>query len=211
MKTLNALAVAAALAASAPLAAYAQDDPTVGPDDGLDPAKVTAFDKRGFAGPLGDKASACFVRRYDATHLRQHPKQKVGAMKLLVTAEKTPGEPTSYAYHIGVQFRNKPGNFDGGSSCGHLLSADGHDEITFTCDADCGGGGLEIAMPKDNKSAIVRLEAIAVWDRKHPDGETISLQGGTDDKVFRVDRVDNKECAELLTKRDEVAELKPQQ
>jgi hypothetical protein len=205
MKILNALAVVTALAAIAPFAAYAEE----GPDDGLDPAKVAAFDKRIFAGPVGDKASACFVRRYDARHLAQHPKQKVSAMKLLVTAEKAPGEPTSYAYHIGVQFRNKPGNFDGGSSCGHLLSTG--DEITFTCDADCGGGGLEIAMPKDDKSAIVRLEAIAVWDRKHPDGETISLQGGADDKVFRVDRVDNKECAELLTKRDEVAELKPQQ
>ncbi len=210
MKILNALAVVAALAATAPLAARAQDSLKDGPDDGLDPAKVAAFDKRVFAGPVGDKASACFVRRYDARHLAQHPKQKVSAMKLLVTAEKAPGEPTSYAYHIGVQFRNKPGNFDGGSSCGHLLSADGHDEITFTCDADCGGGGLEIAMSKDNKSAIVRLEAIAVWDRKNPDGETQSLQGGADDKVFRVDRVDNKECAELLTKGEELAELKPQ-
>jgi hypothetical protein len=40
------------------------------------------------------------------------------------------------------------------------------------------------------------------------EGET--LQGGADNKVFRVDRVDNRECAGLLTNRGELAELKPQ-
>jgi len=200
MKILNALAVAAAFAAAMPLAARADDD-------GLDPAKAAAFDNRVFAGPIGDKASACFVRSYDARHLAQHPKQKVSGMKLLVTAENRTSEPTSYAYRIGVQLRNRPGNFDGGSSCGHLLSTDGRDEITFSCDVECGGGGLEIAMAKDNKSAIVRLEVIAVWNRKHPDGEPESLQGGADDKVFRVDRVDTSECAELLNKDGELAQL----
>jgi hypothetical protein len=207
MKILNALAVVAALAATAPFAACAQDKLNDKPDDGLDPAKAAAFDTRVFGGPVGQKASACFVRNYDAAHLKQHPKQKVSAMKLLVTAENRPGEPTSYAYHVGVQLRNKPGNFDGGSSCGHLLSEDRRDEITFSCDVECGGGGLEIAMSKDNKSAIVRLEVIAVWNRKHPDGETESLQGGADDRVFRVDRIDAKECAELLTNHEELASL----
>lgn len=56
MKILNALAVVATLAAAAPLPARAQDD-------GLDPAKAAAFDKRVFGAPVGQKASACFVRR----------------------------------------------------------------------------------------------------------------------------------------------------
>ena len=55
--------------------------------EGVDKAKATAFDARMFGGPLGQKTYACFVRRYDASHLAQHPKQKVSAMKLLVTAE----------------------------------------------------------------------------------------------------------------------------
>jgi len=198
MKILSALTVVAALAA-APFAAHAEDD-------GIDPAKATAFDKRMFAGPVGEKASACFVRRYDARHLAQHPKQKVAAMKLLVTAEKAQAEPTSYAYHIGVQYRDRPGDFDGGSSCSHLIDEDGK-QIRFSCDVDCGGGGLEIALSKDNKSAIVHLEVIAVWDRKHPDGDTESLEGGADDKAFRLDRIDNKECDELLTEKKELASL----
>lgn len=199
MKILAALPLVAALAAAAPLA-HAEDD-------GIDPAKAKAFDNSVFAGPIGNKAFACFVRHYDATHLAQHPKQKVTAMKLLVTAENHPGEPTSYAYKAGFQLRNRPGNFDGGSSCGHETDEDGTKEIRFTCDVECGGGGLDIAMSKDNKSAIVHLEIIGVRDRKHPRRDELTLEGGTDDRVFRLDRVDNSECGELTAGHKEVASL----
>jgi hypothetical protein len=47
-----------------------------------------------FACPLGQKTCACFVRRYDASHLAQYPKQKVSAMKLLVTSENAPEDKT---------------------------------------------------------------------------------------------------------------------
>jgi len=165
---------------------------------GIDKAKATAFDKRVFGGPVGKKATACFVRRYDAIHLDRHPKQTVSSMKLLVTAENHPKEPTSYAYKVGVQFRNKPGDFDGGSACSHMIEEGGKTEISVSCDVECGGGGLDIAMAKDDKSAIVRLEVIEVYDRKHPKRDAVTLQGGTDDKTFRLDRVDNAECADLI-------------
>ena len=205
MKILTALPLLAMLAVVGPLA-HAQDgkqddkqdnkqDATQ--DEWIKPEKAAAFDKRVFGGPVGDKASACFVRRYDAAHLKQHRKQTVSLMKLLLSAETKAGEQTSYAYKIGVQFRNKPGDFDGGSFCSHYADDDGNN-IRFSCDVECGGGGLEVALSKDDKSAIVHLEAIAIWNRKHPDGESDSLQGGTDDKVFRLERVDAKECAELI-------------
>jgi hypothetical protein len=53
------------------------------PQADVDKAKATAFDARMFGRPLSQKTYACFVRRYDANHLAQHPKQKVRAMKLL--------------------------------------------------------------------------------------------------------------------------------
>ena len=56
-------------------------------EEGIDKAKAAAFDVRMFTKPPGNKAYACFVRRYDPDHLARHPKQKVSAMKLLVTAE----------------------------------------------------------------------------------------------------------------------------
>jgi hypothetical protein len=55
--------------------------------EAVDKAKATILDNRMFGDPLGQKTYACFVRRYDANHLAKHPEQKVGAMKLLVTAE----------------------------------------------------------------------------------------------------------------------------
>jgi asparagine N-glycosylation enzyme membrane subunit Stt3 len=44
--------------------------------DAIDKAKAVAFDNRVFAAPLGQKTYACFVRRYDANHLAQHPGKK---------------------------------------------------------------------------------------------------------------------------------------
>lgn len=198
MKFVAALPLAAVLVL--PLAAHAED--------GVPTAKLKAFDAKVFGGPIGETASACFARRYDASHLAQHPKQKVSAMKLLVSAENHPKEETGYAYKVGVQFRNKPGNFDGGSHCGRMVDEDGKKDIRFTCHVDCGGGGLEIAMSKDNKSAIVHLDVIGVWDRAHPKRDAITLEGAGDDKVFRIDRADISECAELMDGHKVVASLR---
>lgn len=203
MKFLTALPLLAMLAVAGPFAAHAEDAKpdskrdTTQQDEWIPKDKAAAFDSRVFGGPVGDKASACFVRRYDAAHLKQHPKQKVSLMKLLVSAETEPGEQASYSYKVGVQFRNKPGDFDGGSYCSHYADDDGNN-IRFSCEVECGGGGLEVALSKDDKAAIVHLETIAIWNRKHPKGDSDVLEGGADDKVFRLERVDAKECAELI-------------
>ena len=71
------------------------------------------------------KTYACFVRRYDANHLAQHPKQKVSAMKLLVTAENPPEEKTTnYSFRLGVKYRHRPGNFDSSGYCSHVVAED---------------------------------------------------------------------------------------
>src|SRR6476620_3205792 len=120
MKTLWFVAVAACIAGAN--ACYAQE--------AVDKAKAATFDNRMFAGPLGQKTYACFVRRYDAGHLAQHPKQKVSAMKLLVTAEIPPEEnTTNYSFRLGVQYRHRPGKFDSSGSCGHVVAEDRGDEI----------------------------------------------------------------------------------
>ena len=197
MKFVAALPLVAALVL--PLAAHAED--------GVRDTKAKAFDAKVFGGPVGEKASACFVRRYDASHLAQHPKQKVGAMKLLLTADNQPNEPTAYAYKVGVQFRNKPGNFDSSSSCGHMVDEDGKTVVGFVCDTSCEGHGIEIAISRNGKSAILHLDSIGVWDRNNPDGEAITLESGADDKMFRLERVDISECAELIEDHKEVASL----
>ena len=143
---------AAAVAAASTTAVYAQG--------GVDKARAAAFDKRMFAGPIGQKTYACFVRRYDASHLAQHPKQKVSAMKLLVTAENPPEEKTTnYSFRLGVKYRHRAGNFDSSGYCSHVVAEDTGNEIRFGCGVDCEGGGIDVAMAKDDKSAIIRLRA----------------------------------------------------
>jgi hypothetical protein len=194
------------LAASAALVCLAAIDRGRA-QEGIDKAKAAAFDNRMFAGAIGQKTYACFVRRYDASHLAQHPRQKISAMKLLVTAENPPDEETTnYSFRLGVQYRHRPGKFDSSGSCGHVVAEASGDEMRLGCGVDCDGGGIDVAM-KDDKSAIIRLERIRVWDRKKPDDDG-DAQLGADDKMFRVDRADLRECAELVTDRKELAALR---
>ena len=177
--------------------------------DGVDKAKAAAFDNRMFAGAIGQKTYACFVRRYDANHLAQHPRQKVSAMKLLVTAENPPEEKiTNYSFRIGVKYRHRPGNFDSSGFCSHVVAEDNGHEVHFGCGVDCDGGGIDVAM-KDDKSAIIQLERVRIWDRNKPDDDASNdLVAGADDKAFRVDRAELRECAELVTDRKELAALR---
>jgi|SRR5271155_2720825 len=79
-----------------------------------------AFAKRMFAGNSPKpKAYACFVQRYDAAHLAQHPLQKVSVMKFLITAEyDTDFKAFEYSFRLGVHFRDRPGDFDSSGECG---------------------------------------------------------------------------------------------
>lgn len=177
--------------------------------EAVDKTKAAAFDTRMFAGPLGQKTYACFVRRYDAAHLAQHPKQKVSAMKLLVTAEDAPEDKTvNYSFRLGFKYRHRPGNFDSSGFCSHIVAEKSGKEIRLGCGVDCEGGGIEVAM-KDDKSALIRLERIRIWERNKPDDDASNdLVAGADDKIFRVDRAELRECAELVTDRKELAALR---
>jgi hypothetical protein len=62
---------------------------------------------------------------------------------------------------------------------------------------------------KDDRSALIRLERIRIWERnKADDDDSNDLLAGADDKIFRVDRADLRECAELVTDRKELAALR---
>ncbi|PAY03653.1 hypothetical protein CK489_38270 [Bradyrhizobium sp. UFLA03-84] len=201
-QTLLVVALAAAACAGASSAVQAQEE--------VDKATAAAFDNRMFAGPPGAKAYACFVRRYDANHLAQHPKQKVSAMKLLVSAEDAPEDKTTnYSFRLGVTYRHRSGNFDSSGYCNHAVAAESGHEIRFECGVDCEGGGISVALSKDDKSAIARLASIRMWNRNKPDDDASEeLLAGADDKIFRLDRAGVGECAELVTDRKELAALR---
>ncbi len=193
-----AAAIASVVGASA---CYAQE--------GVDKAKATAFDARMSGGPLSQKSYACFVRRYDASHLARHPRQKVSAMKLLVRAENAPEDKTvNYSFRLGFKYRHRAGNFDSSGYCSHIVAENSGCEIRFGCGVDCEGGGIEVAM-KDDESALIRLERIRIWERNKPDNDASNDRvAGADDKIFRVDRSDLHECSELVADRKELAALR---
>lgn len=198
-RILPALVIAALL----PNAAFANEE--------VDKARGTEFDKRMFAVPLVTKTTyACFVRTYDAGHLARHPQQKVAAMKFLVTAENVAEDKTvNYSFRLGVKYRHRPGNFDTSGSCSHVFADDTSKEVRLGCGVDCDGGGLEAAMSKDDKSAVIRLERLRIWQNNKPDDDAENaLVAGADDRIFRLDRADNKECASLVTDRRELAALR---
>lgn len=177
--------------------------------DAIDQNRADTFDKNMFMRAPGDKASACFMRRYDAEHLARPPKQKVAAMKLLVSTETAEGETRlSYSFHLGVSFRHRAGDFESSGYCDHARADDNGSEIRFACGVDCEGGGINVALSKDSNSAIIRLERIVVWKNNRPDPDGDAVLAGADDKIFRLDRVDARECASLADDSGQLAALR---
>jgi hypothetical protein len=180
------------------------------------------FAKRFFASNVGQpKAYACFVRRYDAAHMAAHPQQKVTAMRLLITSEKMEDDKyLNYSFRLGVNFRDQPGDFDSSGDCGYappVRNADsdsGKDpgtntDIDFPCNVDCDGGGIAVNLANGDNSLMVKLDRIRIWKGTDPDDAPLrSLQGGADDKVFRLDRASLDECRSLVTDRKELAAMR---
>lgn len=172
--------------------------------------EAETFNARMYAGPPGSKAYACFVRRYDAEHLARHPRQKVASMKLLVSAETdTEDKQLHNSFRLGFKYRHRSGDFDSSGSCHHVMYVKDGNEVRLGCGVDCEGGGIDVALSKENKSAIVRLARVRVWQNNKPDDEAErSLVAGADDGIFRLDRTDTSECASLVTDRKELAALR---
>jgi hypothetical protein len=109
-----------------------------------------------------------------------------------------------------VTFRDRKGHFDTMGSCGHpTADQESADKLVLGCGVDCDGGGIGVALSGDDKSAIVHVERVRIW--KHRGGnpeDGDDLVAGADDKSFRLDRANVRECASLANDRKELAALK---
>lgn len=159
------------------------------------------------------KTFACFVRDYDRDHLAKHPAQKVSAMKLLVTAEQVPeDENINHSFSIGVKFRNRPENFWSGGGCGHAkVSESENGKEHLDCNVECDGGGVDVELSADAKATIVRVGSVRIWNLKKLDDDDHYLDGGADDRVFRLDRAPLDMCKSMVTDRDELAAMRAQE
>ena len=200
--------VLAAAVGFAPSPAVADDSPDI------------AFSKRMFGGSAPQpKGYACFVRRYDTAHMAQHPLQKVTVMKLLITAEMVPDDKVlEYSFRLGVNFRDRPGDFNSSGDCGHAAVTKVPDNaeteipagVDIVCAVDCDGGGVTVSLANKDASLIVKpLDRIRIWKGKNFDETaTTALNAGAVDKVFRLDRTKLDECAPLVADRKELAAMR---
>lgn len=177
--------------------------------------KLADFAKRMFAMKSFDqKATACFARTYDAAHLARHRKQMVTAMKMQLAAEKLQDDgELSYSYKLRVNFRDRPGDYAASLLCGHARMSDVRREgVRIYCHDGCEGGGVEIALAPDAKAIVVKLDDVWVWlaDKPQDESAPFDFKSGSDDRIFRLDRVDAEECKSLMNDNDEVAALPPQ-
>src|SRR5262249_290951 len=157
---------------------------------------------------VDQKPYACFVRSYDKAHMAHHPKQTVTDMKLLVSAERVEEDPQLYySFRMSLKFRNRKGEFAADSSCGHAEMSETKGEgMQLTCGAECGGGGLTIALGASDKALIVKVDSIGITRGDKPgDDSGLALSGG-DDRVFRLDRVSNDDCAALIREAEKAAQ-----
>jgi hypothetical protein len=81
--------------------------------DTIDQNKADTLNNDMFTRWPGDKAHACFMRRYDAEHLAKHPKQKVAATNLVISADIPEDEKRrAYSFRPSVKYRHRAGDFD---------------------------------------------------------------------------------------------------
>ena len=106
----------------------------------------------------------------------------------MIQAEYAPEDKiTNYSFRLGVKYRNRPANFDSSGYCNHVVAEDAGHEIRYGCGVDCDGGGIGVAVSKDDKSAIISLERIRIWQNSKPDDEGSELVFFPDDKAFWLD------------------------
>jgi hypothetical protein len=175
-------------------------------------ARLANFAKRMFAAKSFDKKTvACFARVYDAAHLAHHPKQTVSGMTMLISAEKLQDDDgLSYAYRLGLNFRNRTGDYASDMDCGHARASETkRGSVNIGCSDGCEGGGIEIALAPDAKAVIVKVDSIAVWPAANPEDQDAQFEfkGGGDDRVFRLERVDTEMCRSLTKDGNAVAAL----
>ncbi len=152
--------------------------------------------------PAEQSNKACYVRAYDAAHLRAHPKQRIPAMKFLLGVSaydpkpadaKGPSDQCYYTFSMSVARRGDKRLLDTSGDCM------GSEEIS--CVVDCDGGGLALDKMPPAGSLVVRLRNDGIRMFHGCDEEQgVLVKPGADDKVFRLDKAANNACQALEEK-----------
>jgi hypothetical protein len=159
--------------------------------------------------PPGPNAALCYARTYDAEHLKQHPNQKITELVLflryitlseedatLISTENGGTEKQYFRYDFTLAAKTKEHDRMLYAS-GDCASAEG-----IGCGIDCDGGGIEIeSAPGKPDELLVRLERIRMT-LGCGEGADVDLEGGADDKVFKLTKAPRQLCDAMQTGAD---------
>lgn len=142
-------------------------------------------------------AHACFIRHYTKSHMASHPDQNVIDMMLYVNKQN--GPDAYYNLNMQVNFRhlNKPFQVSGSCSAG----ADG--KSALGCGVECDGGSLSVRVRNETSLLVDIPDSVRIYDPSSdddtPDVELPKgARFGADDKLFRLDRTDLKDCLPVI-------------
>lgn len=148
---------------------------------------------------LNHNEAACYVRAYDAAHLKQHPKQTVTQMLFrlrYVDHRKDRSDPVdqrNYYFTLAAKQRGRA----------KLLRADGECSPAaggFRCIVECDGGGVDVTQDLSTKTLLIDLTGlgrIRMTQGCDEETEGVELTPGADDRSFRLSRADAKACAAI--------------
>lgn len=149
--------------------------------------------------PSQPGSKACYIRSYDAAHLRAHPDQSITAMTFLLRVpphdpdEVKPAWPEDRVYFTFSMSASRRGDQRLLRAAGNCF---GGDEIF--CVVDCDGGGVTLdKMPPAGALAVRLRDAGIRMSRGCDDNEGVRVEPGADDRVFRLEKAANEACRAL--------------
>jgi hypothetical protein len=162
--------------------------------------------------PHKEGASACYSRTYDAAHLKAHPRQMTQNVMLSLRYERG-----QHIVRIMLKQKNRAAPLYIVGGCGWSDKANlGVDdkalvkEFKATSGLDCNafsglnsdeeGGDYPIDFAADGKSLTLYLvDQTSAWSGPDQKKKTISMRLGSEDLIFRLDRVDATMCRSMET------------
>jgi hypothetical protein len=144
------------------------------------------FDKRLLQlAPAQDKAESCFLRRYDAAHMKARPKQRVETIGICVSVERMAPEEKDeivryvYSFDFAAKLKGQTSVAKTGGECGYShMPPEEQKRIAgkpIWCGIDCDGGGVSVESRRmvpscsyGSNASVSRANAAVATTRASP-------------------------------------------
>lgn len=139
-----------------------------------------------------ETADQCFGRTYTDRHLAEHPDQLVTSMKLLVRFN-APSVNGQTLWGMSATTRGRRETLFAIGLCHKDPPSDGHD---LSCFAECDTGDFRVKY-RGEKSLLLSLGRMHFSSDCGDGPREVMIEGGVDDKLFRLDRLPATACKGL--------------